>query len=49
MKEDFHALVANNTWTLVLHPTHAITNEWILKHKLNSDVTLDCYEAHWIL
>jgi hypothetical protein len=51
MEEEFATLITNNTYDLVPWPTgsNVITNKWIVKHKFNSNDTLEWYKAHWIL
>jgi hypothetical protein len=51
MKEDYDALITNNTWDLVPHPvgSNIVTGKWIFKHKFNSNGTLEWYKAHWVL
>jgi hypothetical protein len=51
MKEEYDALITNNTWDLVPHPagSNVITDKWIFKHKFNSDGTLEWYKTHWVL
>jgi hypothetical protein len=51
MEDEFQALVANNTWTLVRRPPLAniVTDKWIFKHKLHSDGSLNRYKARWVL
>jgi hypothetical protein len=43
--------MTNNTWDLVPHPigSNVITGKWIFKHKFNSDNTVECYNARWVL
>ncbi|WVZ62691.1 hypothetical protein U9M48_012405 [Paspalum notatum var. saurae] len=51
MEEEFQALEANNTWTLIPRPANAniVSGKWIFRHKLHSDGTLDRYKARWVL
>jgi hypothetical protein len=51
MDEEFAAVIANNTWALVPHPvgSNVITDKWIIKHKFNSNGSLEWYKAHWVL
>jgi hypothetical protein len=51
MKEEYDALISNNTWDLVPHPvgSNIITVKWIFKHKFNFDNTLERYKARWVL
>jgi hypothetical protein len=50
MEEEFVALIANNTWDLVLCPvgSNVITGKWIFMHKFNYDGSLDRYKARWV-
>lgn len=43
MQDKFHALQANDTWTLVPRPQHAnvIIGKWIFKNKLHPDGSLE--------
>jgi len=51
MKQEFDALQANKTWTLVPRPPSArvITGKWVFKHKFNLDGTLELYKARWVV
>jgi histone deacetylase 1/2 len=51
MQDEFDALKANSTWTLVPRPPRAniITGKWVFRHKLKSDGTLDRYKARWVV
>jgi hypothetical protein len=48
MKEEYCALLNNNTWDLVAHPpgTNVFSGKWIFEHKFNADGTLELYKAH---
>jgi hypothetical protein len=45
------SLITNNTWDIVVRlvGSNVITDKWILKHKFNSDGTLERYKARWVL
>jgi hypothetical protein len=47
MKQEYDALQANKTRTLVPHPPGArvIIGKWVFKHKLKPDGTLERYKA----
>jgi hypothetical protein len=51
MREEYNALMDQNTWTLV--PKHASANvvmgKWIFWNINNSDGSLACYKAWWIV
>jgi hypothetical protein len=51
MEEEFAALIVNNTYDLVprLVGSNVVTGKWILKHKFNSDGSLERYKARWVL
>jgi hypothetical protein len=49
--EEYGALMSNGIWELVPRPrgSNVVTSKWIFTHKFLSDVTLNCYKAHWVL
>jgi hypothetical protein len=51
MQEEYRALMANQTWTLVSQPAGAniVSGKWLFRHKLNGDGTLERYKARWVV
>jgi hypothetical protein len=51
MQEEFSALQANNTWSLVSCPPciNVITGKWLFKNKLLPDGSLDRRKARWVI
>jgi hypothetical protein len=51
MREEFDALLNNNTWCLVEKPVGAniITGKWNFWHKLHPDGSLARYKARWVV
>lgn len=47
MQEEYRALMANKTWTLVPRPPGAniVTGKWLFRHKLKADGSLERYKA----
>jgi histone deacetylase 1/2 len=50
MKEEYDALIRNNTWTLVapLAHKHPIGCKWVLRVKENPDGTIHKYKARLV-
>ena len=51
MRDEFDALIRNDTWSLVPCPAgvNVVTGKWIFRHKLNPDGYLARYKARWVL
>ncbi|RLN35381.1 uncharacterized protein C2845_PM03G15270 [Panicum miliaceum] len=51
MEEEYSALLQNNTWDLGPRPARAnvVSGKWIFKHIFNTDGSLVCYKARWVL
>jgi hypothetical protein len=51
MEDEYAALLANHTWDLVPCPpgTNVVTGNWLFRHKLTLDGSLDRYKARWVL
>uniref|UniRef100_A0A8R7VAY3 Reverse transcriptase Ty1/copia-type domain-containing protein n=1 Tax=Triticum urartu TaxID=4572 RepID=A0A8R7VAY3_TRIUA len=51
MREEYDALMRNNTWCLVSRPAGAnvVTGKWIFRHKFHPDGSLARYKARWVL
>ena len=50
MRDEFHALQQNNTWTLVPKPpgVNVVSGKWVFRHKFHADGTLARYKARWV-
>jgi hypothetical protein len=50
MRDEFHALLSNNTWQLVPRPPNAnvVSGKWVFRQKFHSDGTLSRYKARWV-
>ena len=51
MQEEYRALMANQTWTLVPRPPGAniVSGKWLFRHKLKADGALERYKARWVV
>lgn len=51
MQDEYRALRANRTWTLVPRPVGAniISGKWLFRHKYKADGTLERYKARWVV
>jgi hypothetical protein len=50
MKDEYDALIQNNTWQLVPRPsnTNIVSGKWVFRHKFNSNGSLARYKARWV-
>jgi hypothetical protein len=50
MRDDFSALLQNDTWQLVPRPPGAniVSGKWVFHQKFNSDGSLSHYKACWV-
>ncbi|GJZ10062.1 ribonuclease H-like domain-containing protein [Tanacetum coccineum] len=50
MCDEYHALIKNNTWTLVPRPTdtNIVRCMWLFRHKYHADGTLSRYKARLV-
>ncbi|WVZ95801.1 hypothetical protein U9M48_041519 [Paspalum notatum var. saurae] len=51
MLDEYKALMANNTWSLVprVAGANVVTGKWLFRHKLNPDGSLARYKARWVV
>lgn len=51
MRDEYEALVHNNTWTLVPRPpgVNIVTGKWVFKHKFHADGSLARHKARWVV
>jgi hypothetical protein len=50
MREEYLALLSNNTWQLVPRPPNAniVSGKWVFRKKFHSDGSLSRYKARWV-
>lgn len=48
MKDEYYALIQNNTWTVVPYPPNInlIDNKWVYKIKRKANSSIACYKTH---
>ena len=51
MQDEYDALQANRTWTLVPRPrgVNIFIYKWVFSHKLKPDGSLYRYKARWVV
>jgi histone deacetylase 1/2 len=50
MEQEYHALLRNETWTLIPPPPRAnvIDSKWVFKVEKHSDGSIEHYKAHLV-